>query len=269
MFNNKLYELIQKFAVLSDKQYKLILRNPQALLLLDQSDKLDEFYKSMPDTPLQDVADRIKGIKSVKEKEGTDKELPGEVSVFLEEYPNLLIQTKVLNQINSKIIKEIGEAYTEEEGDRLRRYISNNELTVSDFANDYLKSAFYDDEKLKKFITYMQMYLSLEGSESEEAKDLQAKVTSVMTSIVITMIKSIFTTEAVEDETLSTLVEAYKLRKSDYFDYFNYIEDIKNIPKERDYGYPEEVDESDFIRDNSGDVTRSEVPVPKNEEVTK
>jgi len=250
MFYSNLYKLANKFAALSDEQYKSILRDPKLLQFLDKTNKLDEFYKSMPEVPLTEIEERInrmsKGIAKMKERK-----LPEEMKVFIDNNGSNQIPIDLLQQIRSNILED--ESYSEKESYTYFKYIED--ITYSEFLQTYLKSPYYSDLKLKKFLDDYKKYKELLYKESlnERENILLGMLKLDLVKTLVVMMKSIFSTESVETEINNNLIEAERIRKSDDFDFLNdeiidlsKLEktDYKDFSKEDKIIYPDYSDEA-------------------------
>lgn len=215
MAYNKLVKLINKFAALSDEQYKDIFRNPNALRYLDDNDKLDEFYKSMPETPKDDIYNRIEWIKE-KDEEVSNPKLSEYVSSFInanneKQFPNILI-----SQVKKGLLDN--EAYSDDDIRRLSKYLDS--VTVGWFADKYTRSSFYSEEYLDKFIGLYNEYISLFDREnSEEVENTKGLLLSRLSGMVDIMLGSILSYSTATDRMLYNLKEALKIRESDDFDF--------------------------------------------------
>ena len=104
------------------------------------------------------------------------------------------------------------------------QYILNNYnfLTFEEFLQAYLQSAYYVEEKLKDFLDVYKGYNELlfnRESLNKREKMLLGMLKLDLVRMLITMMKSIFSTEVIERDVNNQLIEADKIRKSDDFDF--------------------------------------------------
>lgn len=247
MFYSKLYKLAKKFAALTDEQYKTILRNPQSLYLLDKYDKLDDFYSSMPDTPLASIEERLSGIsKAIEEKK--ERQPSEEIQKFIESDGDRQIPIDLMKEIKGDILSK-DETYSDKESYNYSQYIEN--ITFENFILDYLKSAYCREDKLKKLVSNYMEYkeLSFDDELGEKDKYILGELRLNLVQMIITIMKSIFATGSVEDSAKNSLIKAYKLRKSDYFDFLvdDTAETIKPKETEKETEYDEEMEVSNDV----------------------
>jgi hypothetical protein len=259
-FDN-LFKLIKKFAVLSDEQYKAILRNPQIMALLDKTDRLDEFYRSMPEIPIEEIYNRIYNII---EKTKVKREVPNFALKFIEDNGDRLLANIIIGQVKNYYIDK-SETLSDQEVIRYGNYIE--EINIAKFLKDYVSSATYEENKLKSFIFFYDQYLDLYYKEDEERDEKYfAKVISKLVRLVLIMLNSIFASEVFEDEVIKKLMRAYNIRRSDYFDFLN-GGDIKVV---RDEAVRENLKEKPELPDRVKEYTPTmNVPYDYRDEATK
>jgi len=244
MFYSKLYKLADKFAALTDEQYKAVLRNPQMMHLLDRTDRLDEFYRSMPETPLSEIENRLSGIsEGIVEK--SKKQFPESIEEFLKINGDRQLPLEFEKQMRADILSE-DESYSDQEAQRYSAYVEK--ATWNDILSNYLKSAYYDEEKLNDLLYFFKIYNEIVNEEdlSEKDKNMIATLNKRIVQILITIMKSIFAGKAIEYEAVRRLMRAQKIRKSDYFDFLagGTIEPIE--PAETEYSGAQDIEYPDY-----------------------
>jgi len=220
MNNNNLFKLIEKFAALSDEQYKDTLRNPHVMQKLDEEGLLDKFYSSMPEVPKQEILERMEEFGGKKK----ETKVPKVFDEILEEDGDKKLPTKLTGQVKN-IFSYKDETYTDEEVDMYSSYV--DDVSLNELMSDYSNSHYYSESKLKEFFFYYEKCIShynREGSsvyypESEEhIKNIFDILNKKLVDNLITILKSIFASDIFEENISSKLTEALNLRESDYFD---------------------------------------------------
>ena len=218
MFFKNIYELVIKFAALSDEQYKAVLRNPEMLQLLDKTNRLDDFYRSMPNNSLEEIEEQIKRVYEGIAAQNK-KEIPEEFSSFLKINGERPLPAPLVAQVKSKIMEE-DEGYGEYEAGYYSNYIEK--ATFEKLFSDYVKSPYFDKTKLSDFMYFYDKYIEIsrKGEElTNDDRNLLGLLNRKLVGMLVTFLKAISASEVMEHGVVKKLTQAKRIRKSDEFDF--------------------------------------------------
>lgn len=252
MERNNLFELINKFALLTNEQYSAVIKNPAALAELEREKLLDEFYKSMPNIPVEEI------YNMVRREIETKKELPK--FAISELYGDELLPSMLKEFVIKKTLFD--ETYTNKEASVYSDYIYS--LTLNKLVNDYINSLYYNETKLKQFIFLIKEFFNyyyefdLDEDDKKELGYLLLKVSPIME----TMLKSIFTSNIFVEEKQKAIFDAYKLRSSDLFDFIKDRDVWSKKPVKIDYDF----EPIELLKKypKSDETTRVDIKIPNN-----
>ena len=217
-----LYALCNKFAKLTNDQYKNILRNPVLKNKIQEADLENDFNNSMPNFTEQEIEDNLQQLldsnNSTIQKKLSKLDPNNKIKSFLQKYGNepINIPLKFFTSIENNSINEIFE-------NTYSLIVNYNKGSIKNFIEDYCFSPNASINKLFKFIDY---YLLVKESNLNDPIE-QNKIKIIkLTKLFTTLVNEITTQEALHNSLESNFEIAKKIRQSDIFDniYNNFIQ---------------------------------------------